>query len=143
MSLPLRQAVLTALSAADGVSDLGAAVHPQAPVDAPVWPFYRFGSPSSVPREASGVDRGESVTFVIHGFAKPRYDAGELVETAEDFCHRMARAAKVALHRTHLVLIEGGRANVRYTSHTIIPDGATPDAFHAIVNFRARILATA
>jgi Protein of unknown function (DUF3168) len=142
MSLPLRQAVLTALSAADGVSELGAAVYPQAPVDTPVWPFYRYGAPSVVPREASCIGRGESVSLVIHGFAKPRYDTGELVETAEDVCHRMARAAKVALHRTHLDLSDGARANLRYTSHTIIPDGATPDAFHAIVNFTARILAT-
>lgn len=143
MSLPLRQAVLTALSAADGVSDLGAAVYPQAPPGGPVWPFYRYGVPSTVKREASGNERGRRTSFVIHGFSKPVYVDGELVETAEDFCERMATAAERSLDRTKLPLSNGGKASITYTSHIVQKDGATPDAFHAIVNFTARILATA
>lgn len=138
--LALRRAVLTHMKAGAALTALvpAASIHPQQPLSEPTWPFIRYGSPSSVPREAACLN-GADVTFDVHAFAKPRYDAGgQMVETAEDHCNRIAEQIEARLHRSRLD-ITGGHISIRSTGTQILTDRDTPDAFHAVCSFRAKV----
>jgi hypothetical protein len=144
MSLTFRRAVLTLAKADAGVTAIVAAgqIHPQAPLQTPVFPFFRFGAPDETPRKAAGAPNGSRIGFAMHGFAKPRYDgAGAMIETAEDVCHRMGAAMVAALDGKEVTGEGGEKIRLRWDGTQIMPDGATSDAFHCVVNMSARVLA--
>jgi hypothetical protein len=84
---------------------------------------------------------GATVRWTIHAFAKARYNAGgAMIETAEDHIGRVVSGIKKALHRTPL-LIPGGVAKMRLINDQRQTYGSEADAFHAIVEFRAKMMA--
>lgn len=139
-TLAVRRAILTTLKADVGVTALVAAssIHPQSPREAPAWPFIKYGSPSGTPITASCVD-GSEITVALHGFAKPRSLAGQIVETAEDHAARIGAAIARALDKRCLAL-GFGTARVRWRSSQLLQDGAEADAYHHISNFRVRVI---
>lgn len=141
-SLPVRRAILTALKADAGVTDLVAtgSIYPQSPPGEPTWPFIKTGSPSGIPISASCVD-GDTLILAVHSFAKPRQDGGQVVETAEDHADRIGRAVMRALHRASLPLDSGGTAKIKRTGFQLLQDGAEADAYHHVANFEVRCLA--
>ena len=144
MSLAFRRALLTLAKADAGVTAIvsAAQVHPQAPLQTPVFPFYRYGAPDEAPRKAAGAPNGSRVSFAMHGFALPRYNgAGAMIETAEDVCHRMGTAMVNALDGKDVTDETGAKIKLRWDGTQIMPDGDTPDAFHAVINMSARVLA--
>jgi hypothetical protein len=117
-----------------------AQIYPKTTPAAPAWPFVRYGASTAIPITAVCVN-GEDVAFTIHAFAKPRLSGGTMVETAEDHAERIAGAIKGALHRTRIVTLSDVNIRIRMTSKQVIQDGAEADAYHAIVQFRGKVLA--
>ncbi len=140
-SRPVRRAILTALKADDAVTALvpESSIHPQSPASTPAWPFIKYGAPTGVPIDASCVD-GDVITVAVHSFAKPRFAAGAIVETAEDHADRIGTAVMRALHRRRLTLDSGNPASVRRTNFQLLQDGAEADAYHHVANFQVRVL---
>lgn len=115
-------------------------IYPQSPRGLPAWPFTRMGSPSGTPISGACVD-GDEILVAVHSYAKPRYDVdGAIIETAEDHADRIGRAVMRALDRRALTLDGGGTAKVRRTGFQLLPDGAEPDAYHHVANFRVRVI---
>lgn len=144
MSLAFRRAVLTLAKTDAGLTAIvpPGEIHPQAPLQTPVFPFVRFGAPDETPRKAAGAPNGSRIGFAMHGFALPRYDATEaMVETAEDVCHRIGEALVTALDGREVTDATGAKVKLRWDGTQVMPDGATPDAFHCVVNMSARRLA--
>jgi hypothetical protein len=142
-SLPVRRAGLTALKADAALTALvpAASIYPQSPPATPVWPFIKWGAPSGVPVRAPGCVDGSEIIVAVHGFAKPRYESGAMVETAEDHCARLGAALAAALGDKRLALQSGGNATFEWTGHQLLQDGAEADAFHTVQNFRVRVIA--
>lgn len=109
------------------------------PLGKPAWPFIRAGSPSSLPIRATGID-GARLPYTFHAFAKPRYEAEAVVETAEDHCARIASEMASALDRRLIIMENGRRLRVFWTGTRLQQDGAEADAWHAIVSFEARAI---
>lgn len=108
-------------------------------VNKPVWPFLRWGEPSSVPiRLRCGV--GATVSFTVHAFARERVTPGEFPQTAEDYCSDLTAAVKHALHERGWQA-GWGRVSFRVLGSRLIPDADDNRAFHGIVTAEARVLA--
>lgn len=139
--IPTRRVVLAALKSAPEVTALVAAdeIYPQTTPEDHGWPFGRWDGPSSIPLNAACV-RGAEISFMVHWFAKPRYEAKQMVETAEDHCARILAAASIVLSGNRFTV--GGRAfRTRVTSELLRRDGDEADAFHGTLNCIARVLA--
>ena len=136
-----RRAVLTHFKANSGVSALiGSRFYGQVAPDPVTWPFAKLGAVSSTPLQASCVD-GAEYRITVHAFAKARLNAGGgMVETAEDHCSRIAEAIEVAGDRSKLA-ITGGFVSLSLLGTQIMVDGGEADAFHAVIDFRGRVLA--
>jgi hypothetical protein len=137
----VRRATLTALKADPFVTAIVPAVriYPSTTPPSPAWPFTRFDAPSSIPLDGPCY-AGATVTFLLHGFARPREEAGQIVETAEDYAGRLGSALKVALHNRRLP-IGVASARLRVQSARLLRDGDEQDAYHAVLSIEARVLA--
>jgi len=138
----LRRAVLPAMKNSTPLTDIVPRnqIWPKTTPATPAWPFTRYGASTAIPITASCVN-GEDVAFTIHGFAKPRMAGATMLETAEDHAERIAGAIKDALHKLRVVTASGVNIRIRMTSKQVIQDGAEADAYHAIVQFRGKVLA--
>ena len=140
--LPVRRAMLAALKGDGPLTDLVPAeqIYPQSPPGAPAWPFVKCGAPAGTPILADCVD-GDEIRVSFHSFAKPREEAGEVVETAEDHADRIGRAVLRALGRQKLSLGDGKTATVRRIGYQLLQDPAEADAYHHVAEFRVRVIA--
>lgn len=138
----VRRAVLAHMKADAGLTALvpAAAIHPSTTPADPSWPFTRFDAAQSIPRDGSCF-AGAELTFLLHAFAKPRYQGEAMVETAEDHAARIGSAVKVAVHNRRLACADT-TALVRVRSVRLLIDGDEADAYHAIVSCSAKVLAT-
>lgn len=103
----------------------------------PVWPFIRLDGTQAVPQGRGCTARSE-VTFMLHSFARPRYNgAGAVIETARDHAGRLQSAAIEAIHN-HAFMIGGRRYRFTVRSSRLMQDGAEADAYHGIASVVAR-----
>lgn len=138
----VRRAVLTRLKADAGLTAIVAAanIHPSTVPAGTPWPFTRFDAPQSTPLDGACY-AGAEVTFLLHSFAKPRFNTGgQMIETAEDHAGRIIDAMKLAIHR-HRVPVAGASALLSVLSSRLLIDGAESTAYHGILSCRARVLA--
>lgn len=136
-----RQAVLTALKADTGVTALvpAASIHGQSPLSEPSWPFIKLGSITFAPLDAACVAGGVG-RIVVHAFAKPVKNGRQVTQTAEDHAGLIQSAIEAALHKARLPLA-GGTMTLKSINTDLLVDGAEPEAFHAVTDFRARVIA--
>ncbi|TKD50220.1 DUF3168 domain-containing protein [Sphingomonas baiyangensis] len=137
----VRRATLTHLAANEGLTALvpATSIYPSTVPANPAWPFIRFDAPNSLPLDGACY-AGAEVTFLLHCFAKPRYSGSAMIETAEDYAARILSAMHLAVHN-HRVIVSGTSAQLRAVSSRLLIDGAEADAYHGILNMRARVLA--
>lgn len=130
-SLLLRQAIVAHLKADAGLLALVAAddVHGERSGANPNFPFTRYGVADVLPEKAQCWD-GMRVAFPIHSFSKSPFT---------DEVHGINAALAAALDGTVLTLDDGGKAHVRWTGSTILPDPTESDVFHGIARFEATV----
>lgn len=135
MIRPVRRIAISILKQDSAVTDLVAAssIHP---LSDPQWPFIRADGFRATPRGVRCTSMSE-VRFMLHGFAKPRYASGAMIETAEDHAARIGSAIKDALHRNRLTT-DGIDYSFRVLSSQLMRDGAEADAWHVVVNVFAQ-----
>lgn len=104
------------------------------------WPFSRMDSFSSTAIDLSCV-AGATVTFLLHGFAKPKMQGQIVLDTAEDQASRIATAFQLAVHNRRVPIESGASARLRVQSTRVLRDGDEEDAYHAILSVEARVLA--
>lgn len=115
-------------------------IYPSTTPEGHEWPFGRWDGPSSIPIKAACVD-GAEITFMMHWFAKPRFDdRGRMIETAEDHCGRIMEAASPVLSGNRFEANDR-LFRVRVTSELLRRDGDEADAYHGTMNCVARVLA--
>lgn len=134
----VRRATLAALKADSGLTAIVSAseIYPSTVPAEHAWPFMRWDAPSSTP-----LTWGATVSFMLHAFAKPRYNGGgAMIETAEDHASRIVTAAYGVVHRNR-VAIPGGAARLWSRRTQLIRDGADADAYHGIITVAARAFA--
>lgn len=133
----VRKAVILAQKADPGVAAIfGARCHGINPPAVPVWPFTRYGVPTSTAARMSGSDRGKSIPITIHVFTKGTGDENDVSAGCG--------SVEAALHgKTLAVDLDGPghMAEIVYEQTQILPDGAEATAWHGLVRFRARIIA--
>lgn len=133
LRLPARRAVVEGLSGEDTITALVAdRVYGPKVVAEPTWPFIRCEFQTSTPRLATGLD-GSDIAVVIHCFAK-----GDDEGAAADLCAKVAKyldGKGFALDAD----VPARLYSIRWQSTQVIPDGDEADAWHGIVQFRARI----
>jgi hypothetical protein len=105
----------------------------------PEWPFIKLGPSTSAPIRASCTD-GASVSFSVHGFAKPRLVGRNEVETAEDHASRIGENIKNALEGKG-VDIPGAHIGFRLNELQLLQDGGEASAFHFYGVITARVIA--
>lgn len=138
-----RRAVLTALKADAGVTALvpATSIHGQVPLDTPTWPFIKMGAISFGALDAACVAGGEG-RITVHAFAKAtRNGSGAITASAEDNAGLIQAAIEAALHRAKLPIADGN-LTLRHNNSILLVDGGEADAFHAVTDFRARIIAS-
>lgn len=129
-SLPVRRAVLNRLKAPDSATYdiVGVRSYGPRPPAEPQFPFNRYGLPSSSPFRATGID-GSQVRFAVSSFAKGT-DDGAVADQA---------AAVVADLEGAVLQLEAPfpakLADITWVGTEAFPDGATPDAWHALSRF--------
>ena len=112
-----------------------ASIEPTA--EAPLWPFVRLDGTQALPQGRGCTARSE-VSFMVHSFAKPRYDgAGVMLETARDHAGRINSAVVEALHN-HAYEVDGRRYRLAVRSSRLMIDDGEPDAYHGIASVVAR-----
>lgn len=130
-SLPLRQAVVTALRADTSLTALVPAERNygmRSPATL-TWPFTRYGSPDALPFRAQCID-GATIGFTVHAFSK---------QTFEDECANINAAVSASLDGKVLDL-GGLKAHVVWRGSQIIPDAAEADAYHGVNSFEATVV---
>jgi hypothetical protein len=138
-----RRAILSFLKADAGVLARvpAASIHGQVPLTTPTWPFIKLGAISFEPLDAACV-AGGSGRITVHAFAKAtRNGSGAITSTAEDNAGLIQAAIEAALHRAHMPLANG-TMTLKQISSQLLVDGGEADAFHAITDFRARVIAS-
>ncbi|MES3042667.1 DUF3168 domain-containing protein [Sphingomonas faeni] len=115
-------------------------MHPSTTPPTPAWPFSRMDSFQSSAIDASCVT-GATVTFQLHGFAKPKMQGTSVIETAEDQASRIGTAFKIAIHNTRVPIDGGWFARLRVLSVRLLRDGDEEDAYHVVLSVEARVLA--
>lgn len=106
--------------------------------EAPEWPFIRLDGTQALPQGRGCTARSE-VSFMVHSFAKPRYNpAGAMLETARDHAGRMNSAIVEAL-QAHAYEVAGRRYQFAVRSSRLMQDGAEAGAWHGISNVVARV----
>lgn len=113
-----------------------ASIEPTA--EEPEWPFIRLDGTQALPQGRGCTARSE-VSFMLHTFAKPRYDIpGSMVETARDYAGRINSAVVEAL-QAHAYEVAGRRYKFTVRSSRLMQDGAERDAYHGIANVVAQV----
>lgn len=103
----------------------------------PEWPFVRLDGTQALP-QGRGCSARSEVSFMMHAFAKPRYNAsGAMLETARDHAGRIGSAMVEAIHQ-HAFTVAGRRYRFSVRSSRLMQDGAERDAYHSIVSVVAR-----
>ncbi|PTQ13732.1 hypothetical protein CLG96_00150 [Sphingomonas oleivorans] len=142
-TVPVRKAILTLLKADATLTAIVPAsrIYPQSPPASHAWPFVRYGAPTAIPIVATRID-GSELSVAVHGFAKDRIVDGVLVETAEDHADRIGAAIAAALDRKMVTITTPypARIRIRSTGCQLIADGGEADAYHAVQNFRVRVI---
>ena len=106
----------------------------------PPWPFSRMDAFQSTALDASCL-AGATVTFLLHGFAKPKMQGTVVIDTAEDQASRIATAFQLALHNRRVTIEGAPAARLRVLSTRVLRDGDEEDAYHALLSVEARVLA--
>lgn len=142
-----RRAVLTALKADAGVTALvpATSIHGRTPRGTPTWPFIKVDVGGFAPLDAACVAGGVG-RITVHAFAKSVWSGGTpgtgaLTEAAEDRAGLIQAAIEAALHRAKLPLADGN-LTLKHINSILLVDGGEADAFHAVTDFRARIIAS-
>lgn len=138
----VRRAVLAHLKADTAAKALvpAANMFPSTTPPTPPWPFSRMDGFSSTAIDLSCV-AGATVTFLLHGFAKPKMHQQTMLDTAEDQASRIATAFKLAIHNRRVPVEGGASARLRVTSTRVLRDGDEETAYHAVLSVEARVLA--
>lgn len=101
--------------------------------EAPEWPFIRLDGTQAIP-SGRGCTARSDVSFMVHSFAKPRYnESGAIIETARDHAGHINSAVVEALHN-HAYEVAGRRYSFTVRSSRLMQDGAEAGAWHGIVN---------
>lgn len=97
----------------------------------PVWPFTKFGPPSTIGRVRipGCVTKGRLITFPFHAFARNRIVSGASVETAESHASRIGEAMEGSLDGKRWTLDDGQIIHTDISDMQLMPDGE-PTAFH-------------
>lgn len=137
----VRRAILAHMKADKPLAALvpPASMYPATTKAVPDFPFTRFDAPQSLPLDGACY-AGATVSFLLHGFAKARFQGGLEVETAEDHASRIGSAMKTAIHNRR-VAIGNDTARISVQSARLVRDGADDTAYHAILSVQARVLA--
>lgn len=126
LSLPLRQAIVTALRADTGLTAITERIYGERVLADPTFPFVRYGVSDTVPQRGACWD-GSRINVPIHSFSKADFT---------DEVAQMNAAVALALDGKVLAL-DGGKAHLRWTGSRIIPDASEASAWHGIVSFEA------
>lgn len=131
LTLPLREAAVTRLKATGGLTALvpEARVYGMRTLGTLTWPFTRYGSP-----DAGAAGQGSEIDFTVHAFSKQAF---------EDECANICANIVEGLDGAVLTLTGGEKAHVSWRRTQIIPDAAEANAWHGIVQLRARVDACA
>jgi len=107
-------------------------------MEEPEWPFIRLDGTQALPQGHGCMARSD-VSFMIHSFAKPRYDGtGVMLETARDQAGRINTAVVEAM-QNHAYEVAGRRFRFTVRSSRLMPDASERDAFHGIANVVAQV----
>lgn len=117
-----------------------ASIYTQTTPPDPVWPFMKCG-PFTTQRLKAAEVNGGIVTFDLHAFARPRKDAGAVVETAEDYAGRIGGLIEAALADERMTLGTGEIIRVSLSDMQLMQDD-DPDAFHYVAQVNCRVLAS-
>ena len=132
LSLPLRQALVTALRASSAVHALVAdRIYDAVPTD-PVRPYLRYGIPIIAPYEASEIS-GADIDVTIHVF-----DVGPDNSRA----YAIAKAVKDALDETTPDLTGGYTLSLVWTGSQALGDEEGSAFVHHLVQFNAVVAST-
>jgi hypothetical protein len=128
-SLELRQKVVIRLRETSALLTHvpEARIFGEQPDQPPEWPFTRYGVDDVAPRRPSCWD-GAEINFPIHSFSKTKFT---------DQIRRMNAAVATSLDGFTVDLGGGMMARIEWLRSTVIRDGADPNAWHGIANFRA------
>lgn len=128
-SLPLRQAILTALNANGAITAIvGARCYGEKPPSKPVWPFIKCGTIVGGPFDATCLSGMEAI-FNVSGFATGP-DGGN--------AYALGLAIQQALDGIELTLTGGAHSvSVDWTSSEILRDPHEADGYYSVVSFRA------
>lgn len=133
----IRKAVILAQKADPGVIAIfGARCHGINPPAVPVWPFTRYGVPTSTAFRSAGADNGASIPITIHVFTKGSGDENDVTAGCA--------AVRNALHGKTLPVdldTPGHMSEIVWEQTQTLKDGDEATAWHGIVRFRARIIA--
>lgn len=118
-TLPLREAIVTALKADSGLTSIvaPAQVNGERAEANPIFPFTRYGVSEARPR---------STDVPIHAFSKAEFT---------DEVAGINAAIVAALDGRTLALGDGERAYLTWTGSTIMPDSAEAGVYHGINRF--------
>lgn len=136
-SLLLREAVVAALRATDGLTDIvGTRGYGEAPSDPlPERPFWRYGVDQVTPRP-SACGNGAEVEFPIHSFSTKKYT--DEVKTMNDLVSGAIGGDEPGQSR--VMILEGGaKATLVWLGSTVLRDAGDPTAWHGIARFRATV----
>ena len=138
-----RRTILTHLKADTSITDLVAAtsIYSQTTPTTKVWPFIKMGAFSSVPLRVRGCVDGAEIRATVHAFAKSTFNgAGGKTADAEDNIDALAKAIEASLDYQRKA-ITGGNITFSWLNTIPLIDNGEDDAFHAVIDFRGRILA--
>ena len=91
-----------------------------------------------MPRIGVCADRA-TITLDVHAFARARDEAGQVVETAEDYASRIGEAIELTLADQWIDMPEGTRAKLSLSDIRLLQD-EEPDAFHYVAQITAKVL---
>ncbi len=128
-TLALRRAIIGALKADSGVTDLVAdgRVYGERALAKPIFPFIRYGITDARPKRGTCWD-GATIDLPIHAFSKAEFT---------DEAVNINRAIQLALDGKALQLEGGATAYVTWAGSTVIPDAAEAGIWHGISRFSA------
>lgn len=135
----VRRAVLPLVKAAPDVASITTRIYPGTTPANPDFPFGRVDGFRSTPLDGP-CHAGAQVAFLLHGFARDRVEAGQVVETAEDVACRLGSGMKLAVHNKRVAIGEAS-ALLRVRSVRLQPDAAESGVYHSVMECEARVLA--
>jgi hypothetical protein len=139
-ALPVRSGMLKLMKASAPLVALvpAASMFTQWTTATPPYPFIRSGPPSDVPIRGACLD-GQEIEVAIHAFSTGRKVGGVITLPAEDEAGQSRAAIARALDRKSFA-VPNGTATVKYLGGQLLQDPEESQAFHAIANFRVRVM---